>query len=118
LKAVCIVVTTHSGFTARLVSRFKPNVPIVAITDDPNTLRKMPLLWGVIPFLETEQKGPIALTELALDYLLDRGMARPGDRFILTSGYPSAHTDMLKVITVPNPADRKTPSAEIRSEAR
>src|SRR5437879_11369093 len=44
-----IAVFTHSGFTARLISRYRPMVPIVAFTPETETRRRMALIWGVRP---------------------------------------------------------------------
>lgn len=51
IGAKAIVVFTHSGFTARLMSKLRPDVPIIAFTPDEKVLRQMPLCWNVIPEL-------------------------------------------------------------------
>ncbi len=104
LGAVCIVVTTFSGNTARMVARFRFGAPILGITAERDTYEKMPLFWGVIPMLEVSTKKPSELSVVALDYIREQGIGQPGDKVILTSGYPSLHagtTDMVKVLTIP-----------------
>ncbi len=51
IRAKCIVIFTHSGFTARLISKLRPDMPIIAFTPDEKVLRGMPLYWNVIPEL-------------------------------------------------------------------
>ncbi len=104
LNAACIVVVTHSGSSARQVARFRPGVPIIGITSEVHTLRKMPLFWGVMPLLETEKRKPTELVALTIDFVKKHKFAKAGDLVILTSGYPSMQaggTDMIKVITIP-----------------
>src|ERR1700751_944413 len=57
-----IVVFTHSGFTARLVSRYRPLVPTIAFSPEANTRRRMALIWGVMP---AEIKDPHKIDQLA-----------------------------------------------------
>jgi len=54
---------THSGFTARLISRYRPQLPIIAMTPEVATLRRMALIWGVLP-LES-QRPATAIDTLA-----------------------------------------------------
>lgn len=104
LNAACIVATTSSGVSARQVARFRPHIPIIGITNKEETLRKMPLFWGIIPMLVKGAEKPTELSDLAVKFALEKGLAKPGDRIIFTSGYPqlsAGSTDMLKVLTVP-----------------
>jgi len=104
LDAACIAVITSTGSSASLVGRFRPNVPIVGITCDERTVRKMSIFWGVIPILETEKKNLGGLADKAIEFIKKHNLAKPGDRVILTSGYPPlccGNTDMIKAITVP-----------------
>ena len=104
LNAACIVVATISGASARQVARFRPHIPIIGITNKEETLRKMPLFWGIIPLLVKNTKRPTELSAIAISFALENNIAKPGDRIIITSGYPSlssGSTDMLKVLTVP-----------------
>lgn len=107
LGAACIVVVTQSGSTARHVSRFRQQIPIVAITSEEDTLHKLLLSWGIIPVLEKEKKKLSDLLAVAIEFTVANQLTQPGDRIIFTSGYPSmlpGSTDMLKVLTVPDGA--------------
>jgi pyruvate kinase len=104
LKAVCVL--TRSGLTARLVSHYRPNLPILAFTPYEQTMRRLPLLWGVMPihniYAHTEQEYYDQVQHL----LLDLGWAEEGDTVALTGGHPVSEagpTNFLKVMTVERP---------------
>lgn len=83
-----IAVFTHSGFTARLVSRYRPLVPIVAFSPEANTRRRMALLWGVMPRRIVDLKTMDALPALAEKRLLEERMVKKGDVIALVAGTP------------------------------
>lgn len=83
-----IAVFTHSGFTARLVSRYRPLVPIVAFSPEANTRRRMALLWGVTPRRIVEVKTMDALPALAEKRLLEERLVKKGDVIALVAGTP------------------------------
>jgi len=84
-----IVVYTGSGGTARLISDYRPQVPIFALTPNPHTYQSLALYWGVVPvlFSPTSQGGESIFTDLDRT-LLDRGLLQPGDRVVMVMGYP------------------------------
>lgn len=83
-----IAVFTHSGFTARLVSRYRPLVPIVAFSPEVNTRRRMALLWGVMPRRIVDIKTIDALPALAEKRLLEERLVKKGDVIALVAGTP------------------------------
>lgn len=103
LHAASIVAGTSSGSTARLVARFRPACPVVGLTPHLQTQRQLTLSWGVIPasarpFLDTEQ-----MFDLARSWALGHGLARQGDRLVVTAGVPvgtPGSTNLLKVIVI------------------
>jgi pyruvate kinase len=74
-----ITVFTHSGFTARLVSRYRPLVPIVAFSPEASTRRRMSLLWGVISQNISDIKKIDGLAILAEKRLVEEHMVKQGD---------------------------------------
>jgi pyruvate kinase len=83
-----IAVFTHSGFTARLVSRYRPLVPIIAFSPEANTRRRMALIWGVMP---KEIKDPHKIDTLAAiseKRLLEERLVRKGDVIGIVAGTP------------------------------
>jgi pyruvate kinase len=83
-----IAVFTHSGFTARLVSRYRPLVPIVAFSPEADTRRRMALIWGVCPRSIPDVRKVDGLAEVAEKRLLEEGMVRKGDVVGIVAGTP------------------------------
>jgi pyruvate kinase len=83
-----IVVFTHSGFTARLISRYRPQVPIIALTPEPETLRRMALIWGVLPLNTRDQQRIDTLAEMTEKKLLQERLVRKGDVIGIVAGTP------------------------------
>lgn len=88
IDARVIVAFTQSGFTARLVSKFRPGVPIIAFTPDEDVKKRMSLYWGVTPTF----MGPLASTDEMVKEveksLLKEGIVKNGDRIVLTASSP------------------------------
>jgi len=100
LGAPAIITLTRSGFTTRLVSSYRPSVPIVGVSDQPRTWRQLALVWGVHPVLATGTASYDTMLAAARAYLLDRRIARAGQRVVVTAGVPfhiSGTTNMLRV---------------------
>ena len=83
-----IVVFTHSGFTARLISRYRPLVPIVAFAPEPETRRRMALVWGVAPLEIANLRKVEQLAEICEKRLLREKMVRKGDVIAIVAGTP------------------------------
>jgi len=103
LNAPVLIVFTKSGFSARIVASHRPNVPILVLTDVPHTYRQLALVWGVVPELVPHCNTYDEMVRLALDAVRKHGLARPGDRVVVTAGVPfdvPGTTNLLKVETV------------------
>ncbi|HKM81184.1 MAG TPA: pyruvate kinase [Candidatus Acidoferrum sp.] len=83
-----IAVFTHSGFTARLISRYRPLVRIVAFTPEANTRRRMALLWGVTSRHISDIKKIDGLAAIAEKRLLEERLVRKGDVIGMVAGTP------------------------------
>src|SRR6202048_5183225 len=83
-----IAVFTHSGFTARLVSRYRPLVPIIAFSPEANTRRRMALIWGVMPAEITDPHKIDSLAAISEKRLLEEKMVRKGDVIGIVAGTP------------------------------
>jgi len=101
LGAPAIVCLTRSGFTARLVSSYRPPVPIIAASDQERTFRRLALVWGVIPVrCFTDEVTYDTLLDCARKALIESGIGKRGDRVVVTAGYPfhvRGTTNMLRV---------------------
>ncbi len=95
------IVITRSGFSARLVSSYRPVVPIFAICTDPITYTQLAAVWGVYPILAREEEVSYqALTEFGKRTLLEMGVGRPGESVVVTAGYPfhtSGTTNTMRI---------------------
>ncbi|MEA4888012.1 MAG: pyruvate kinase [Clostridiaceae bacterium] len=100
LKAAAIVAVTHGGRTARLISRFRPECPIIATTVSPRALRQLSLSWGVYPYQVNEVFTTDEMFELGMNKALESGTVNNGDLVVITGGTPigmSGTTNILKV---------------------
>ncbi len=103
LQTVAIVASTDLGTTARLVSRFRPRTPIIAITHKISTYRQLSLSWGVVPVLTGKFKDTDDMFSVARKMVEDTGIARKGDNIVITAGVPvgvSGTTNVVKVVKV------------------
>jgi len=103
LHAAGIVAGTSSGSTARLVARFRPACPVVGLTPHLQTQRQLTLSWGVIPALARPFSDTEQMFDLARSWAVGHGLARQGDRLVVTAGVPvgtPGKTNLLKVIEI------------------
>lgn len=100
-KVKAIVAFTQSGSTARRISKFRPPVPIFAVTFTPSVLRQLEAYWGVFPILSDIQNEMTNDDELANIIAKDRGI-QAGDYVIITAGYPTGvgTANMMKIVEV------------------
>jgi len=83
-----IAVFTHSGFTARLISRYRPLVPIIAFSPEEETRRRMALIWGVRPRGIPDVRKVDGLAAVAEKRLLEERLVRKGDVIGIVAGTP------------------------------
>ncbi|HEY6128925.1 MAG TPA: pyruvate kinase [Candidatus Acidoferrum sp.] len=83
-----IVVFTHSGFTARLISRYRPLVPIAAFSPEAETRRRLALVWGVAPLAIPDLRKVDQLAEISEKRLLEEKLVRQGDVIAIVAGTP------------------------------
>ncbi|MGI8499268.1 MAG: pyruvate kinase [Gemmatimonadaceae bacterium] len=100
LSVPAVVVFTKSGFTARILSAHRPDVPILALTDEERTFHQLALVWGVMPELVPKSPTYEAMLDRAFATLKARKIVNEGDRVIVTAGVPfdvPGTTNMMKV---------------------
>jgi pyruvate kinase len=103
LRLAAIVVPTGSGRTARLVSAFRPREPVLAVSSNPATVRRMNLLFGVSAAIaEPWTRLRELLDECAL-LAREHGVAKSGDLIAITAGLPELElgTNLFEVHRVP-----------------
>ncbi len=95
-----IAVFTQSGSSARLVSKFRPRVPVFAFSPLPAILRRSALYWGVHPLYMPQVQSTDRMVEGAASRLRELGVAKPGDLIAVVAGTPIAKrgtTNLLKL---------------------
>ncbi len=101
IDAKYIVVFTQTGFAARLMSKFRPRAPIVALTPSSWVARRMNILWGVQPYVMRETGDyHEQIVDHVDEFLLQKEIVRPGDRLVILMGsplYQRAKTNLLRV---------------------
>ncbi len=106
IGAAAIIPISQSGRTARMVSKYRCSIPIIACTTDEFTYRQLALSWGVLPVMCAEQKSTERLFSAAVKAAKEQShLLRDGDLVVLTAGLPlgvSGTTNLLKVQTVGN----------------
>jgi pyruvate kinase len=99
LEAQAILTNTEYGGTARLISRFRPRTPIVAVTPRQDTWRRLCLSWGVFPLLTPPIRDTDHMLQVVEEAALKAGMLNHGDRVIITTGTPigtKGSTNLIK----------------------
>ena len=100
IGAPVIVTFTRTGGTSRLVSSYRPPVPIIAICDSERTRRQLALVWGVRPVVFDDEPTYEAMIAHAREYLLEAKLVEKGQRVVVTAGVPfhvAGTTNMLRV---------------------
>ena len=103
LSVNAIVAPTESGHTAKMISKYRPKAPIIAVTANDSVSRKLALVWGVY-----SQKGRTVSTtdemlDMAVEESVNSGVIKHGDRIIITAGVPvgeSGTTNLMKIHVV------------------
>ena len=105
LKAKAIVTPTFGGRTARLISNFRPEAPIYAVTPNDTILHRLQLVWGVTPLKGYEKDSTEHIISQAMSVVRRKRLAKKGDLIVFTVGDPATNmtregavTNMLHVI--------------------
>lgn len=101
LGATAIITVTKTGTTARMISRYRPECPIISCTTSETTLRQLSLSWGVIPLMAEERMTSTDdLIHHAVQKAVEAGLLHNGDLAVITAGVPlgvSGTTNLMKV---------------------
>ncbi|KYZ76990.1 pyruvate kinase [Anaerosporomusa subterranea] len=105
LGAAAIITSTESGHTGRMVSKYRPQAVIVAVTSKEKTVRRLCLQWGVHPTLGPSFASTDELFSNAISSALSTGLVKEGDLVVITAGLPvgtSGTTNLIRVHVVGN----------------
>src|SRR5918992_2223289 len=96
-----IVAFSQSGFTARLVARYRPPSPIMAFTPHERVARQLQLVWGVRPFVAAFQVGSLDdIVQVVERQLLEARLVHPGQRIIILMGHPVRERPLTNLMRV------------------
>ena len=105
LGAKAILTVSKTGTTARMISKYRPECPIICGTTEPKVRRQMNLSWGVVPIVVEEKDNTDVLFEHVVDVAQKHDLVHSGDLTVITTGVPlgiSGTTNLLKVHLVGN----------------
>ncbi|MCD6511102.1 MAG: pyruvate kinase [Thaumarchaeota archaeon] len=100
LNVAAIVAPTRSGASARIVSKYRPKVPVIALTNSERVVRELTISWGVFPFKIGKYKTIDEVIMKADRIILREGLAKKGDYIVVVTGdprEPRGVTDVLKI---------------------
>ena len=100
LGAAAIITVTKSGSTARMISKYRPQCPIIGCSTEDYVCRQLNLSWGVTPLLINEESDTDELFEHAADAAQNAGYIKQGELAVITAGVPlgvSGTTNLIKV---------------------
>jgi pyruvate kinase len=105
ISAAAIVTYTTSGSTTLRAARLRPSVPILSLTENPATARRLALAWGVHGVVSEDVKDFADMVDKAAARALAEGFAQKGDRLVITAGVPfgtPGATNVLRIAWVGN----------------
>lgn len=103
LNASAVITVTMSGFTAEMISKYKPECPIIGCSVNPRVCRQMNLLYGVQPLLVQREESAEDLFEASVRNAKKAGYVKHGDTVVITAGVPlgtPGRTNMIRVVEV------------------
>ena len=98
LGAAAILTATQSGYTARLISRFHPACPIVAVSPKESVCRQLSIVWGVQAFKAREFTTTDEIFLRCGDMAIAKGIVKEGDTVVITAGVPVGRTGSTNLI--------------------
>jgi len=105
IGATAILAPSISGFTARMLSKWRPSIPIYGLTPNPETLRRMQMYWGVIPVEQNRASSSDELISSSITILKKEKYLKKEDLVVVTAGIISqkgatqkaAHTNIMQI---------------------
>ncbi len=100
LDAAAIITATQRGYTARMVSKYRPRSVIIGSTPNERVVRQLNLSWGVFPVLTRSSKDTDDTLDTSVKATLAAGFIKEGDLVVMTAGVPTAVTGTTNLIRV------------------
>ncbi|WP_079510023.1 pyruvate kinase [Mesobacillus jeotgali] len=103
LEVNAIITPTESGHTARMISKYRPKAPIIAVTSNDHVVRRLALVWGVYPQLGEKAETTDEMLASAVEESVNSGHVSHGDLVVITAGVPvgeAGTTNLMKIHVV------------------
>lgn len=100
LNATAVVTATESGHTGRMVSKYRPKAPIIAVTPHADVQRKLALIWGIYPILAREADTTDEMLDISVDKAVQTGIVQYGDLIVISAGVPVRETGTTNLMKV------------------
>jgi pyruvate kinase len=100
LQVAAIIAPTESGHTAKMISKYRPKAPILAITSDIRICRRLTLVWGVQTQYRERANSTDEMLQHAMDAAQDAKFVSDGDTVIITAGLPVGETGMTNMMKI------------------
>ncbi|MDD3401928.1 MAG: pyruvate kinase [Hespellia sp.] len=100
LNARAILTVTKSGYSARMISRYRPECMIVSGTTEERVWRQLNMSWGVIPVLLKEERDVFVLFDQVIQTAKERGLVAKEDTVVMTGGIPLGQSGTTNLINV------------------
>ena len=108
LHAQVIVTPTISGYTAKMLSKWRPASQIIGMSPSLSAVRQMMIYWGVKPLWSKRAESTDELIEYSLEELKEKGIVREGDLAVITAGVvsyakrnePATQTNIMRVVPI------------------
>jgi pyruvate kinase len=104
IGARAVVTVSETGRTAQMLSRLRPDMPIIAVVSDERVYHRLSLNWGIMPVLAPHFETLEELHHEIVRLAARTGLVEPGDKIVLVAGVPvgrSGATNMIKVELIP-----------------
>lgn len=105
LRAAAVITATESGYTARMVSKYRPQAPIIAVTPHDRVISRLQLIWGVQAVAGAKTRNTDEMIASSVTAALAAGLIKEGDLVLITAGVPAGTpgtTNLIKVHIVGN----------------
>lgn len=105
LKVKAVLAPTRSGHTARMIAKYRPGCPVIALTFSEKSSRKLTLTWGIYPIVGKDVRSIDEVLQDSVDQSVKRGYVDHGDVVVITAGVPVGEigtTNLMKIHVVGN----------------
>lgn len=100
LEADAVITATERGQTARMISKYRPKAPLIAVTSHEDVMRKLALVWGVNPVKGKKADTTDEMFQIAIDSSIESDLVTHGNIVVITAGVPvgkTGSTNLMKV---------------------